>query len=365
MNLDFDHDGAVAAALADAESAQEAARLDDAEAALERLLFLDPIHPVGRQLSIRLDEEKATVAALARADALVAAGELAEAYRVLSAVAKSSPSAAEAKSRAETLRTSAITDALARGASDARRRSRWRRAHEQYKLALSLSPDHQEALDGLRALERKMRKAKLAFAAWSSPGTEPPKTEADRSRPPWIERYLRGDVDGAVALAKRQQRTAGAELPKQMEEAKRRFQRAKKEVSNDPSQAWALLLDLESHEQGFLPPGERSYLVVELAADLSDAFAKQGEQMFETERYREAFQRWQSGLKLDATNRRVLTGLERLERVAEQRVETSRVAARRGADAEACEGFREATLITRASSEVHRDARKLAFKVCP
>lgn len=382
VDTTLDHASFVSVALGDIRGALEDGRREDAGKRARELLDVDPIHPEARALIERLAELAAADEALARAEALVARGDLADAYGILAAVPDSLPQAETAKKRAEALRTQAVADALARGRREARRSSTWRAAHEHFQLVLTLDPRHEQALTQLRALEAKMRKRKMAFDSWRPPEaggnrTEKPRRERliERYGPvvgPIVERYVRGDAKGAQSSAERRRRRARGETKAQLgrfigavKEVRRRYPRVRTEIANDPSQAWALLIDLEETERRFLPSGVRSYLVEELRADLSDAFAKQGETMFDTRRYEAAFQRWEAGFKLDPRNTRVLAGLGKLLEVAKGESREGRVAVKRGANASACERFRLVTRITRSDSEVHREARKQAFRACP
>lgn len=382
VDPDFDHQGFVTARLEAAGIALEGGHRAEARAAIDALLEVDPIHEEARALRSRLAELEAADEALARADRAIAEGEVATAYAILSSVPVDLPQAAPARERAEALREEAVRDALVRAKREAGTASTWTKAHERYKLILSLQPGHRAALDGLRSLERKMRKRKMAFEAWMPPGVEALESdeargESDRARlgkdgAPVVEQYLLGDAPGARREAERRSRRARGDererlthLARAIAEVERRFERVRREIANDPSQAWALLLDLEEVERRFVPAGARSYLVSELRADLSDAFAKEGEALFDTHRYEAAFQRWEAGYKLDPTNPRVVSGLDRLEEVSKRLAEEARVAARRGANADACGRFRQVTRLTRARADLHVEARRQALALCP
>jgi pSer/pThr/pTyr-binding forkhead associated (FHA) protein/tetratricopeptide (TPR) repeat protein len=369
VNPDFDHAAFVGARLDEARAHLAASRRDAARDALEALLAVDPIHAEGRALLEALAEQAAADEVLARADALVSAGKIARAYRILSEVPLDLPQGEAARARASELRDRAARDARRRARTKAKRRSTWVEAHALFRLALELDPDDAELLEGLRGLERKMRRRKMPFEPYRRRLEEAPEPPASRS--PALEAYLRGDLKAAKRLARRRRRRGrGAEraalrrLLEGMERIEGRFARVRTEIPNDPSRAWAMLLELEKVERTFVPDGRRSYLMEELRADLSDAFAKEGEAMFSTQRYEAAFRKWQAGFKLDPTNPRVVAGLKRLEAVAETYAEEGRVAAHRGARAEACERFREVTKLTRATTEVHREARKQALEAC-
>lgn len=348
----------------------------------ESVLALDPIHGEAKAALSRLAELEAADAALERAGALVASGEVAEAYAILSEVPLDLPQAEAARARGAELQKSAIEDALDKARSEATRTSGWRSAHRRYRLVLDLDPRHPRALEGLRALERKMRKRKMGFDPWRPPESELSAAVGDgtsalveRYGPTGahiVETYVRGEPKSAERQAERRAaRTRGAErrqmrqLADGIAEVQRRFGRARREVANDPARAWALLSEIEEVEKTFLPEGLRSYLVAELRADISDAYAKQGESMYDTERYQAAFRSWEAGFKLDPTNARVRAGLERLERVAKELVTRARVASMRGSRQQACDELRLVTQLTRTDADIHREARKQARTVCP
>ncbi|MEO1234687.1 MAG: FHA domain-containing protein [Myxococcota bacterium] len=379
VNPHFDHAAFVAAEMLAAEAAMAADDRPRAAGRARALLEVDPIHRPARQLLERIAELDAADEALARADALLKQDRLADAYALLSEVPEDLPQAPDARARAEKLREGAIADALSRARTEVKSARTWSRAHARYRLVLAFDPRHEAALEGLRAVEAKMRKRKMAFEAWrpNTPRGAATSAEAVASMygsrsAPAVQRYVRGDADGAVGAAKRARRTASRTERERLDrflsgvaDARRRYARTRTEVANDPNQAWAMLLDLEKTERRFLPEGVRSFFVEELRADLSDAFAKQGEVMFDTHRYEVAFQRWAAGLELDARNTRVLAGLARLEQQAEDLAREARVAVKRGASRKACEQFRQITRMTRASTAIHRESRKQASIVCP
>lgn len=378
VNSAFDYEEFVRREIGAAGQALEAGDRKAAEGHAASLLQVDPIHEGARELLERMAELDAADAALARADALIAEGNLADAYALLSEVPESLPQSEDARARGEKLREEAIADALSRARREVKNARTWARAHARYGLVLSLDPGHETALEGLRSLEAKMRRRKMAFEVWRPDRPEGTKTSAQAilsmygSR--WaspVERYVRGDAKGAIAEARRGRRNAStgeriklARFISGVGEARQRYARTRTEVANDPSQAWAMLLDLEKTERRFLPEGVRSFFAGELRADLSDAFAKQGEVMFDTHRYEAAFQRWAAGLELDPRNTRVLAGLGRLEALAEVQAREARVAAKRGSDRKACEQFRQITRMTRSSATIHREARKQASSMC-
>ena len=124
-----------------------------------------------------------------------------------------------------------------------------------------------------------------------------------------------------------------------------------------------MLLQFEKVERELLPEGVRSFLARELQVSLSEAFADRGGSMYDRGRYQEAFQRWVSGYKLDATNPKVRAGLVQLERRAEQLAQEAELASQRG-DPSTCDKWKQVTRITRAQTDIHKKARERALALC-
>lgn len=379
VNPSFDHAGWVEEAVTRADAALEAGDRLAAAAAAKDLARVDPIHPRPALILARVAELEAADEALARADVLVAKKEVAEAWAILAHVPPELPQAAAARARADELKPRALEDALARARAVSKGRSGYQRAHRFYSMAIELDPSSDEARTAIRALERKMRKAGVAYGP--ARATNPSQAQVDERSPleamygpdaGVVKRYLEGKAPAAVTAAKRSLRKLGGERKARLrrfieaaESVQKRFRRVRTEIPNDPSRAWAQLLELERIEAAVLPDGVKSYLTLELRADLSDAFARQGERMLEEHRHEAAFQRFEAGYKLDERNPRVDRGLARVAEVAEGLAEQGRVAARRGAKAEACERFREVSRLTRGGHALHAEAVERARKLCP
>ncbi|MEM7677668.1 MAG: hypothetical protein AAF449_16860, partial [Myxococcota bacterium] len=315
------------------------------------------------------------------ADRRVARGDNAGALRILLESPQEGVRAAELKARASELREKAIAEELTRAAREARRRKTWKRAHRRYKYVLELDDQSVVALDGLRALEQRMRRRKIAFSPYRPESSDAPaapsEQEAIRRQFDGDERligiamaYRRGALADAQKRARRLSRhqkgprgvTAKA-MEAAIKEVRRRYRRIKTEIGNDPGQAWAMLYELDDYERRILPRGVKSFAVRELEVSLSEAFAAGGQTQFEAGRFKEAFQRWESGFKLDATNPKVLAGLKQLEEEAEKLSQEAELAGQRGAN-DVCDRWKRITRMTRSESSVHIRARKRAISTC-
>ena len=159
------------------------------------------------------------------------------------------------------------------------------------------------------------------------------------------------------------ERRRASKLRQWIEDLEARYERTRKEIGRDLERAWSMLIALRNVEHKVLPKSVPSFLMRELEVGLSEAFAERGTSMFERGRFEEAFRAWESGFKLDATHPDVLTGLKKLENRAAELMREAEFAGQRGLP-DVCERYKRITRMTRATSDVHRGARKRAFEVC-
>jgi tetratricopeptide (TPR) repeat protein len=352
--------------------------------AVEEILGVDPIHPEALSLRERVALYEAAEQALAKAERLASSGKYADAYRVLLDVPDELPQAPAAKKRAKDLRHLAIEDQLARAERDLKSKRRWKRAHERYKAVLGEDPNNTEALRGLRAVEKKMRKRNMAFSEYVPKtdrrvGTAPSGDmeiaivrhfDGDKKLAAVARTYQRGAVDQAIRQADNVSRRGDGvrrrrarKLGSAMREIQKRFGRIRTEIGNDPARAWSMLRELQRAESAVLPKGVKSYVVRELESNLSEAYAEQGASMFDRGRLEDAFERWESGYKLDPTNPKVIAGLRRLEEKANAYAQEAELAAQRG-ERDVCDRWKRITRITNRGSEIHEKARKRAMLAC-
>ena len=348
---------------------------------LATLLNRDPINKPARVMLTQVHKIERAQAAMAQADRYVARGDNARALRALAEAPTDGPRANVVRERADQLKERAISEELTLAAKEARRRRSWRRAHRRFKYVLKLDPESMVALDGLRQLEHKMRQRKIGFNPYRPPSKTGETNSSDdaaiRQQFDEDERlveiaraYARGALNEATkrarSVARRYKgpraRTARA-MRSAIEEVRKRYRRTKTEIANDPDHAWAMLIDLERFERRILPRGTKSFIVRELEVSLSEAFADRGRVQFDRRRYEDAFQRWESGFKLDATNPKILAGLKRLEDAADKQAQEAELAGQRG-DPDVCDRWKRITRMTRSESEIHQRARKRAFATC-
>ena len=382
----FDFDGFVSTKLAAASTCEKARDFTCLRQVLAEILGVDPINTEAKQWRARADAFEAAQKALAEADRLVAKGQFAKAYRMLTKISDDVPQAAEAKSRAENLVKLTIEDELKRAEREARRSATWKRAHARYLQVIELDPSSEAALKGIRSLERKMRKKKMQFPQYEppvTPGAAPRVSDmkaindaivahygGDRGLAGVAQAYARGALAKASRRAAKLERSGprssrrrAGQLKRLLADIKKRYARTRTEISNDPDRAWSMLLQLERREQELLPKGVQSFLARELQVSLSEAFAERGASMFDRGRYTEAFQGWVSGFKLDSTNPKVRAGLARLERRAETLAQEAELSGQRG-DPAICDKWKQVTRITRAQTDVHKKARERALALC-
>lgn len=387
VDAEFDFDAFVAARMDEAKACQEKTDWKCLQGAVKEILAVDPIHEEAGVLEKKVVLYEAAEQALQKAEGLAKKGEYAAAYDVLENVPQELPQAGPAQTRAKELRHLAVEDLLAKAEREAKSRGTWRKAHKRYKQALVLEPDNTEALGGLRGVERKMRRKNINFAAYNPRRHSQVGTKADVPGPELdvaIVRHFDGDKElakiakiyrrGAIDKARRKadsvskrgpgvRRRRAKRLSKTLKDIERRFTRVRSEISNDPARAWSMLRALQDAEKALLPPGVKSFVVRELEVSLSEAYADQGASMFDRGRYEDAFERWESGYKLDMTNPKVVAGLKKLEARAEQYAQEAELAAQRG-EPDVCEKWKRITRMTNANSDVHQKARKRALLAC-
>lgn len=383
VDPEFDLEGFIASTMAQAKACETESDFSCARARLDALLERDPINTEAKAFLDRIQKIEAAEAAMAEADRAVARGDYARALRALAEAPDDGPRADIVRQRADELKERAIDEELVQAAKEAKRRRSWRRAHRRFKYVLKLDPQSPVALEGLRALEQRMRRRKMAFAAYRPPSARRPTTtpggDRDAIRRQFAgddglievaETYARGALDRAArrarVLAKRSsggRAVTASAMVRAIAEVKKRYQRTRTEISNDPDQAWAMLIDLDRYERRILPRGTKSFVVRELEVSLSEAFAARGKVLFDRKRYEDAFQRWESGLKLDPTNPKVMAGLKRLEKEAEKKAQEAEIAGQRGED-DVCDRWKRITRMTRSEAPIHQRARKSAIATC-
>lgn len=383
----FDFDAFVAARMEEAKTCQEKTDWKCLQTAVKEVLEVDPIHEEASILEKKVVLYEAAEQALQKAEAFATKGEYAAAYEVLQNVPQELPQAGPAQLRAKELEHLAVEDLLAKAERDAESRRTWKKAHARYKLALSLEPENTEALAGLGNVERKMRKKNINFAAYNPRrGSQVDSTvdvpgpdldvalvrhfDGDKELAEISKSYRRGKIDDAKkkadSLAKRGpgvRRRRAKKLGKTLREIEKRFVRVRTEIGNDPARAWSMLRDLQNEESALLPSGVKSFVVRELEVSLSEAYGEQGASMFDRGRYEDAFERWESGYKLDATNPKVVAGLKKLEAQAERYAQEAELSAQRG-EQDVCEKWKRITKMTSDKSDVHQTARKRALLAC-
>lgn len=386
VDTKFDFDGFVQTKQGAAQVCEQGADYACLRATARELLGVDPINAAARAWLKAADRFDQAEAALTKADGLVAKGRFGSAYALLAGISDDVPQAADAKDRAAKIRQLAIDDELKRAGRLSRRSSTWRAGHARYLRVLELDANNPGALKGIRALERKMRKKKVAFPQYEAPvtpGATPSVSDmkavnaaivahygGNRELAKVAQAYARGALAKARRRAKKLQkkgprstRRKAAQLDEMLRDIKKRYARTRTEISNDPDRAWSMLMQLERVEREMLPKGVQSFLARELQMNLSEAFADRAGSMFDRGRFEESFQGWVSGYKLDGTNPKARAGLARLLRRAETLAQDAELASQR-ADPSACEKWKQVTRITRANTDMHKKARERALALC-
>ncbi len=371
----FDLDGFVTEQLAAATARAAAGDFAGQRSALSALLARDPIHAEARRLMASADLEEKAQGQLDAGDALRKDGKLRAAIEAYAAVAAESGRRAKAEALVAELKPMVVDRELARAAKDAQDPKRWARAHKRLSSLLELEPGSQKARELVYELERKMRGRRVRFSAYvpselraAAPTSTDDDTAAaidahlgDRELAKVARLYQDGDFDKALArarsLSKRGRRATEAKaLAGAISALREKYERVRTALGNDPAEAWAHLIEMQRMERKVLPAGVKSYGVSELEASIADGFADRGEAAFETERYEEAFAKWDAGHKLHRANPRIQAGLKKLEAHAAKLAEEAELATQRGQPG-ACDRWRRITRMTPVASEMHQKAR--------
>lgn len=382
VDVAFDFDGFVAARLAEAEGFEKAGRPLDVRRVLLDLSARDPVNADARAMleRIRLSEEAQRI--LGRVEKLRQKGELMAAYDALGTVPENAPEAELARRMALELRPLAWKDELERANREATSRATHTAAHRRLIGLLEREPSDESVLSLIRTLEAKMLATKQSFDAYVPPDRAPVPTPSgdpaallaarytDRVLLRVAETYQSGALDQALENARALARRAKPPRQKEAERlartfaaAKAKYQRTRTALGNDPAEAWAHLIELETIERSILPAPLQSKLVLELRQGIADEYTQRGEALFTQSRFEDAFQQWVSATKLQPKNGRALAGLGRLEQYAEKEAQEIDLAAQMGAT-DACERWRKLTRMTRAESEIYKKVAQRVKVAC-
>jgi pSer/pThr/pTyr-binding forkhead associated (FHA) protein/tetratricopeptide (TPR) repeat protein len=379
----FDFEGFVVQQIEAAKGCEAKGDFRCLKVAVADLLERDPINSDGLQILDRMKKFERAEGLLAEADRFEASGDFAGALEVLMDIPPDVPQAEQAKKRVQDLEDDAIEQELARAKAELKKEKSLKRALERFKRVLELDPESVEALEGVRAAEQKLRTKKIEFEAYEPrrkvETQEPKATDKDALAKFYdgeaklvgiAQTYATGRVQEALERTKGVERAARGPKRKRarrmreaMERIKPQYERARAEISNDPSRAWQQLVVLQSHEAEILPKSMKSHLVRDLEVAIGESFGQRGTSMFDRGRYEEAFQLWVSGYKIDDTNPKVLAGLEKLEGKGRRMAEEAELAGQRG-ERDVCERWTRITKVVRAESDVYKKAKTRALEAC-
>jgi pSer/pThr/pTyr-binding forkhead associated (FHA) protein len=372
----FHFDGFVTARLERARDCEASGDLACMRAELKTLKGRDPINAEALGLEKRADLTGSARATLLEADQLALRGAFAQSLRALETIPEGAPQYVEAQMRRQEMLDRAIAQELKQAANASERRMTWHEAQSRYKYVLGLAPENTEALTGLRRIEKEMRAHGMSHLPYR------PFSGTASSNPPdavgAIERHYAGReaekrvaleyVRGAIRDAERaaqaiRNRKDQAKMLKVLGELRDMYKRVLGEVSRDPSQAWARLMEFKDQEQHILPKDVHSFLAKEIEVTLSDAFAERGASLFERAEFQDAFLNWEAGYRLDPANPMVMAGLRKLNEKAAEAAKDAELASERG-ETDLCRRWTDITRMTRAGSEVHKYATIKAAELC-
>ena len=148
--------------------------------------------------------------------------------------------------------------------------------------------------------------------------------------------YLAGDYKRALRTVERassRNSPKGKSYTESLRRVKRKYERVRTALGNDPSEAWFYLRDFRKAERAILPDGLESFWRNELEASIADAYASQGDTLYAQQKYAAAFSKWDAGAKLRPNHVKIIAGFEKLNTLAKQlrneaELKMQRVAAR-------------------------------------
>jgi len=384
VDEEFDFDSFVTKNLAAATAANTSGRFDEVRTSLTTLLSRDPINTDARAMLAAVDRDESAKRALDAADRLRTDGKLLDAFKKYSEIPAESASGEAAKKQAIELKPVVLEKELDRAKREVKRRKTWRKAHDRLLEVLAIEPDNEAAREAIWQLERKMRRKRVRFMPWLPPEGEGKVAsvsvdEQDEAlqqhlRDASLIRVAKLYADGSIKKAKKQakrlsrrgkkkRRKKAKRLLKLLGELEKKYERVRTALGNDPAEAWAHLIELEQIERDILPENVNSYLRTELAHSVADAYAEQGETLFEQKRYVDAFGKWDSGSKLNRLNPKIMAGLKKLEDAAESLAKEAELAAQRG-EPGICARWQQITRMTSGTAAIHRKARGRVKQTC-
>jgi tetratricopeptide (TPR) repeat protein len=188
----------------------------------------------------------------------------------------------------------------------------------------------------------------------------------NRELSPAIKHYQQGNYERALRSARRLsggKSKQSKELISALVKIKKKYERVRTALGNDPSEAWFYLREFNKSEAQILPKEVKSFWRNELEASIADAYAEQGEAMFVQQRYEEAFTKWDAGAKLRPRHVKIEAGFIKLAVVANT-MRTEAELLMQQAKPGACDRWRRITRMTKAATDVHKLARKMANQIC-
>jgi pSer/pThr/pTyr-binding forkhead associated (FHA) protein/tetratricopeptide (TPR) repeat protein len=381
----FDFDAFVSEKLAAAATLEKEGDFGKVRPTVLELLAKDPINHDAKEILTRVTLRETAAQAFAQAEKAEAKDKLFKALKLYSAVPEGAPDLEKAKAKIAELKPRAIEQELTLAEKELKSKATWPRAHRRYKDVLEVDPESPRALKGVRTVERKMRAKNMRFGAWIPAN---PKMAETKETPQEIEDaiakrypgddelakvarlYAQGSLQKAIKKAEALEKKATGprrETVKQVLTALTRIQTKyeliRNEISNNPNQAWSLLMDIQTQEQSIEPKEVKSYLRRELEESIAEAFADSGASLFDRGRYEDAFDLWSSGYKLDPMNPKALAGLKKLEEKAKQYADEAELAAQRG-EKDVCSRWKRITKMARPESEIYKKAFDRAKSAC-
>lgn len=352
-----------------AQAAIESERFDEAARLAQAAIDKDPVAPGPRKLLAQARQEQQAQKTFNDATSKAQVGREDEALQLLAQVPASSRYFPRARIKAKDLATAVLRT---RGAAcRSAPRDNAQEVADQCAKALDVKCQQGAIEDdamykALRAAEKRLPRR----VPWSCPPglaalfrDEGAATEAtvdekalaalylDPSVRSGIVQYAKGDVAGALRTLSTGHKPGAAEAIERIKVVDGRFREGQTAILSGALEradaAWGEALQADA---ALMPAGAESFFGRQMKSTLSRAHGKAGDERFQRMQYSSAYDEWQKGLAINPREPHLLDQLARLEKVAEQILQSD----------PSCDQLTVAAHITRADppSPAHEQAQK-------
>ena len=378
----FDFDKFVEEKLTAAETQLQAKQFLSAQETLIQLRKKDPVNGAADALSDKIIAAREANAQFGKALELEKAGKMLQALLIYQSLISEENLAKQAQEKLSTHKTNVLQAEIEKVRADITASKNLRSGHRALLSVLQIDESNTDATELIWKLEKKMRAQRIRFKTYSGkkklPVSEVSESKAKTPREQVLAHlsndeltssamhYLAGDYKRALRTVERasfRNSPKGKSYTESLRRVKKKYERVRTALGNDPSEAWFYLRDFRKAERAILPDGLESFWRNELEASIADAYASQGDTLYAQQKYAAAFSKWDAGAKLRPNHVKIIAGFEKLNTLAKQLRNEAELKMQQ-AQPGACDRWRQITRITKSSSEPYMFARQMAGKVC-